>query len=302
MDDYPNYDVLIIGGSYAGLSAAMALGRSMRKVLIIDSGKPCNWQTPHSHNFIPNDGKTPAAISKEAKHQVLQYPTITFINDLATQAKKIEFGFQVTTESGKNFTARKLILATGVKDVLPDYAGFSDCWGISVLHCPYCHGYEVRGKEIGIIADGPMGYELSKLISNWTDKLTVFTSGITIFDDEHLVKLEQHNIKLDERQIDFLHHDKGYITKIQFKDGTFHKLDALFARPQCEQNSEIAKMLGCDFTEEGLVAVDSLRKTSVVGVFAVGDCTTLFRSIAGAVASGNKAGAIANKEMIDEDF
>src|SRR5687767_10565291 len=137
MTDKKNFDVIIIGGSYAGLSAAMALGRALRNVLIIDSGKPCNRQTPHSHNFITQDGKTPAEIATLAKQQVEKYDTVTFFSGLATDGAKTENGFQIQTGSGETFRAKKLIFATGVKDVMPTIEGYAECWGISVLHCPY---------------------------------------------------------------------------------------------------------------------------------------------------------------------
>ena len=136
-----HFDVIIIGGSYSGLSAAMSLGRSLRQVLVIDSGLPCNKQTPHSHNFITQDGEKPAVISAKAKLQVDIYKTVQFFNGLAVKAFKKNKGFEITTESGDVFTSRKVLFATGVKDLLPEINGFAECWGISVLHCPYCHGY-----------------------------------------------------------------------------------------------------------------------------------------------------------------
>src|SRR4051794_24570054 len=135
------YDVIIVGGSYAGLAAGMALGRALRKVLIIDSGNPCNKQTPYSHNFLTNDGKTPEEIAHLAKQQVSMYSTVEFLNALATTGEKVENGFEVKVQSDEQFTTKKLVLATGIKDVTPDIPGFAECWGISVLHCPYCHGY-----------------------------------------------------------------------------------------------------------------------------------------------------------------
>src|SRR5690606_408454 len=137
-----NFDVIIIGGSYAGLSSAMTLGRALRNVLMIDSGKPCNRQTPHSHNFITQDGEEPGTIAEKAKAQVLKYDTVKFLNDLAVSGKKTENGFVIATETGKEFATKKLVFATGVKDIMPGIKGFSECWGISVIHCPYCHGYE----------------------------------------------------------------------------------------------------------------------------------------------------------------
>ncbi|MGE4512522.1 MAG: NAD(P)/FAD-dependent oxidoreductase, partial [Chryseobacterium sp.] len=141
-----NFDVIIIGGSYAGLSAGMALGRSLRNVLIIDSEKPCNRQTPHSHNFITQDGKRPKEISDLAKEQVAKYETVSFFNGTVIKTSKNDNGFEVETSYGEKFTAKKIILATGLKDIMPDIEGFSECWGISVIHCPYCHGYEVKDR------------------------------------------------------------------------------------------------------------------------------------------------------------
>lgn len=163
-----HFEVIIIGGSYSGLSAAMSLGRSLRQVLVIDSGLPCNRQTPHSHNFITQDGEKPAVISAKAKLQVDIYKTVQFYNGLAVKALKTESGFEIETESGVVFTSRKVLFATGVKDLLPEIEGFAACWGISVLHCPYCHGYEVKNEKTAIIANGEMGFEYAKLISNWT--------------------------------------------------------------------------------------------------------------------------------------
>lgn len=302
MDQKPAFDVILIGGSYAGLSAAMALGRSLRKILVIDSGKPCNAQTPHSHNFLTHDGKTPAAIAKEAKHQLLQYASVEFYYDTAIDAQKTDIGFRITTATGKNFTSKKILIATGVRDIMPDFKGFAECWGISILHCPYCHGYEVRNTEIGILANGPLGFEMGRLISNWTDKLTIFTNGISTFDEFHLERFEAHKIKIDERTIDYFEHDKGYLKKIHFKDGTTHSINTVFARPDFEQHSDLAKKLGCEFKEDGLLHVDEFQNTTAHGISAAGDCTTPFRSVAAAVAAGNKAGAILNRQLIEELF
>ena len=142
------FEVIIIGGSYSGLAAAMALGRSVRRVLIIDSGAPCNRFTPHSHNFITHDGEVPAVISAKAKAQVLAYPTVQFQEGIVTKADKTAQGFTVTTASGATYTAKKLFIATGVKDILPEINGLAACWGVSAIHCPYCHGYEYRNLSL----------------------------------------------------------------------------------------------------------------------------------------------------------
>jgi thioredoxin reductase len=147
MNGEKDYDVTIVGGSYAGLSAAMALGRSLRNVLVVDSGKPCNASTPHSHNFLTQDGKTPLEITNIAKSQVAKYNSVEFVSDLAVKATKIDGRFEIVLQAGKRVLSKKLIFATGIKDELLDIPGFADCWGISVVHCPYCHGYEYEGEE-----------------------------------------------------------------------------------------------------------------------------------------------------------
>ena len=190
MKDNQQFDVIIVGGSYSGLAAAMALGRALRKVLVIDSGKPCNWQTPHSHNFLTQDGKSPKEISSLAKHQVAQYNTVQFFDGLAINGVKTNGSFEIHTDSSKIFTARKLIFATGVKDLIPDISGFAESWGISVLHCPYCHGYEVKHEITGILGNGNYGYEFSGLISNWTKELTLYTNGPSTLTAEQTTKLK----------------------------------------------------------------------------------------------------------------
>src|SRR3954467_2825105 len=122
------YDVIIVGGSYAGLAAGMALGRALRKVLILDGGNPCNKQTPHSHNFLTNDGKTPQEIASLARQQVQMYDTVGFLDALVTAGIETEIGFEIQTQPGKTFTASKLIFATGIKDIMPDIPGFAVCW------------------------------------------------------------------------------------------------------------------------------------------------------------------------------
>ncbi len=179
-----HFDVIIVGGSYSGLSAAMSLGRSLRQVLVIDSGLPCNRQTPHSHNFITQDGEVPTVISAKAKLQVDFYKTVQFFNGLAVQANKTKVGFEIKTDSGEVFTSKKVLFATGVKDLLPEIKGLAECWGISVLHCPYCHGYEVKTEKTAIIANGEMAFEYAKLISNWTKDLRLLTNGKSALTSE----------------------------------------------------------------------------------------------------------------------
>lgn len=302
MKDDKSFDVIIIGGSYAGLSAGMALGRALRSVLIIDSGKPCNIQTPHSHNFITQDGKTPKEISTLAKQQVEKYETVKFYNGLATNGIKIENGFEITTQTKDKFTAKKLIFATGVKDIMPDIKGFSECWGISVIHCPYCHGYEYSNDKTGILANGDIAFELGKLINNWTKHLTIFTNGKSTLTEEQFAKLKKHNITIVEKEIDHFAHKNGKIENITFKDSTSETMKALYARPEFEQHCEIPQQLGCELTEQNYLKTDPFQKTTEHGIFACGDNTSMMRSVSYAVAAGGIAGSITNRELIEEEF
>ena len=302
MEENKQFDVIIIGGSYSGLAAAMALGRALRKVLIIDSGKPCNASTPHSHNFLTQDGKTPSEIATLAKQQVQKYSSIAFFNDLATHGIKTKNGFEIMVASGETFYADKLIFATGIKDIMANIDGFAACWGISVLHCPYCHGYEVRNEKTGILGNGENGFELSKLISNWTNDLTLFTNGTSTFTEEQRQKLQQHHIKISEQEIERLEHSNGYIQHVTFKDGTKHFVQAIYAPAPFEQHCKIPGTMGCELIDEGYIKIDAFHKTTVDGIFACGDNVTRVRTVANAVAMGTTTGIMVNKEIILERF
>jgi thioredoxin reductase len=302
MTDNRNYDVIIIGGSYSGLAAGMALGRALKQVLIIDSGKPCNRQTPHSHNFITQDGKTPKEIATLAKQQVEKYDTVKFFSGIVNNGIKTKNGFAIQTTSGETFSAKKLIFATGIKDIMPNIEGYAECWGISVIHCPYCHGYEVRNEKTGILGNGEYGFEFSRLISNWTKDLTLFTNGKSMLTTEQTIKLANHHITIVETEIEKLAHSNGHLHAIIFKDGTSASVKAVYAQSPFKQHCTIPATLGCELTDEGYIKVDPSQKTNIHGVFACGDNTTRLRTVANAVAMGTTAGMMTNKELLFEEF
>ncbi|AZA55442.1 NAD(P)/FAD-dependent oxidoreductase [Chryseobacterium sp. G0201] len=297
-----NFDVIIIGGSYAGLSAGMALGRSLRNVLIIDSGKPCNRQTPHSHNFLTQDGRPPKEISTIAREQVEKYDTVKFHDGVVVKTATLNDGFEVETKKGEIFNAKKLIIASGIQDIKPNIPGFSECWGISVLHCPYCHGYEVKNETTGIFANGDIAFEFSKMILNWTKDLTLFTNGKSSLSEEQTQKLKDKSINVNENEIEEITHEDGQIQKLTFKNGEEFLLKALYAKIPFQQNINVSDDLGCEITEQGFIKVDPFQKTNIYGVYACGDNVTMMRSVSNAIAQGNFAGAMVNKELVDEQF
>lgn len=296
------FDVIIIGGSYAGLAAAMALGRALSQVLVIDSGKPCNSQTPYSHNFLTQDGTPPAEIALIAKAQVQKYDTVHFVDGQATSAIKTADGFTVGVQSGEVFHSKKLLFATGITDQLPEIPGFAACWGISVLHCPYCHGYEVRHQKTVVLANGSAGFEFAKILSNWTSDLTLLTNGPATFTDVEKAVLNKHKIRIVETVVEQLEHNNGHLQGIRFTDGSNLPVNVLYSRRPFEQHSQLPQEMGCELTTEGYLQVNATQETTVKGVFACGDNTGSMRTVASAVSSGTIAGISINKELIAERF
>jgi len=296
------FEVIIIGGSYAGLSAAMTLGRSMRKVLILDSGDPCNRKVIHSHNFLTHDGVAPAEIAAIARQEVLAYPTIKLKDAKAVKATQQSDFFTIENESGETFTAKKLLFTTGVFDIMPVIPGFAECWGKSIAHCPYCHGYEIRNTNIGILSNGDMAFEFCKMINHWSKSLTLFTNGASTLTYEQENKIRLHNIPVVENEIVLIEHEQGLIQNIIFKDGNSYMIEGLFTKVPFKQKTHLPEAIGCTITKDSFIAVDDFQRTNIKGVYAAGDNATMFRSVSAAVAAGTKAGAFINKELIDETF
>lgn len=296
------FDVIIIGGSYAGLSAAMALGRSLRHTLVIDNGKPCNVQTPHSHNFLTQDGSSPSEISTLAKNQVEEYETVEFHDGKAVTAQKTDFGFEITNENGEKFSSKKLVVAAGIVDEIPDIKGFQESWGISLIHCPYCHGYEYKGKKTAIIANGDRAVHLASLVKNLTKDVTIITRGKVNFTNEQLEKLKNNQIEIIETEITELKHENGYVKSMAFEDGKEINFEAVYGAFPFLQHSDIPKDLGCEFTEFGHLKTDQFQKTNVPGLFVCGDNSSMMRSISNAVMTGNVTGAMVNMELVTDRF
>ncbi len=285
----------------AGLSAALVLGRSSRSVLVVDSGKPCNRQTHHSHNFITRDGETPAQLTKLAREQALAYQTVHYLNGRVNTLSKNAADFDLTTDSQIRIKARKVLLATGLEDIMPPIDGFAESWGISVLHCPYCHGYEVRNQPLGVLITGEHTVDYVGLIHHWSQNLTLFTNGTGTLAPDQRSALNRLNVPIIETPIARIKHEHGLMNAIMLQDGRQVDLRALFAPVPFRQHSDLAQQSGCTLTPTGLIQVTLVGQTSVPGLFAAGDTSSPMRQLAVASASGVAAGAGINRELVTEE-
>ncbi len=294
-----NYEVIIIGGSYAGLAAAMTLGRALRRVLIIDSGKPCNRYTPKAHNLPGFDGETPQFITDKILDQVKCYKTVEFLNGTVENINGKNNAFEVSTKSD-TFSTKKILLATGVTDILPDIKGFKECWGKTAIHCPYCHGYEIAGLKIGIVAHGSSALSMAKLIRQWSTEIHILTNGHEDFEKAELQELHELGTRVITKELSEICSEDGQISKVIFTDETEESLDAIYVRVGVKQSNSLAKNLGCDFDSHDFIVVDDQNRTKIDGVFAAGDIMCIMRSLSVATASGTKSGIFINKELIEQ--
>ncbi|KAL3932045.1 MAG: hypothetical protein SGBAC_011035 [Bacillariaceae sp.] len=310
-------DCVIVGGSYGGLSAALCLGRCLRQAVVIDEGLPCNRFTPHSQNFLTRDGFAPAEIASIGKQQIIEkYKTVEFQKDrvvsiqnrgTASGADNTDnsemYPFQVQTASGKTLESKTLLFATGVTDVFPkDIPGFEECWGTTVIHCPYCHGYEFHSEPTAMFMDKERAMHMLPLVRNLTPNVKLISSDT--FEEEELALLKKNGVQVMTSPIQEIQHEIGHITTVMFKDGTSLPVKAMYAGIPFDINAKniLVEELGCELDEHGFVKVDGMQMTNVDGVYAVGDATTMFRTVANAVNGGNKAGAVINVGLCNQEF
>ncbi|MFM2385896.1 MAG: hypothetical protein RL660_653 [Bacteroidota bacterium] len=296
------YDVIIIGGSYAGLSAALALGRALRKVLVLDSGKPANAVVDVAHNMLSYDGIPPAELKQKAIQQLLHYKTVKLVHEEALAVRReIDNSFTVATAS-QHFTSRKIIFATGVLDILPNIKGLQACWGKTVVHCPYCHGFEAAHMRFALLANGEHAYLAASNLLQWSKQITIFSNGPSNLSEDHVKKLQQHNINIVTHDIAEVEHDNGVLHTIKCSNGQQYKVDRIFTRPLNMQHCEHVDALGVQLSADGLIVANEWGATNIYGVYACGDCTQAMRTIAIAIGDGNKVAIGINREMTVEEF
>lgn len=290
------YDVIIVGGSYAGMAAALQLLRARRRVLVIDSGKRRNRAATHSHGFLSQDGADPAEIARAARAQLERYPTLTWIDGEAVDASGEKEAFTVTLRDGGEHRARRLLLATGVSDTLPDIDGLSERWGRSVFHCPYCHGYELNEGRVGVIATGPMSIHQAQMLPEWGE-VTFFLNGALDLDAPAAHDLEERGVHVEPALVARI---DGH-ADVVLADGRALSFAGLFTAPRNAPSTPLATKVGCEMIETPMgmqIRTSDAKESSVPGVFACGDVARMPHSVSLAVGDGAWAGAQLHRSLI----
>jgi len=291
------HDVIIVGGSYAGLSAGLQLARARRKVLVIDAGLRRNRFAATSHGFLGQDGQAPGIIAAEGRSQLMEYPTVTWVQDSVVQAEAEQGGFSVRTQCNGQFQAKRLILATGVVDELPGIDGLQERWGKRVFHCPYCHGYELGQGRIGVLATSPLAMHHALMLPDW-GSTTLFTNGVFTPNAEQQAQLDRRGVSVESAAVTRISDERA---DLELADGRIVQLDGVFTMSRTRL-SPLAEQLGCgrvDGPTGPYLHTDETRQTSVAGVFACGDASLAAGSVALAVAEGVRAGVGAHFSLIN---
>ena len=293
------HDVIIVGGSFAGLSAALQLARTRRKVLVIDLGLRRNRFAAHSNGFLGQDGKAPGRIIEDARAQVLAYPNVTFVEGEAVSATGANDHFSVELADGSLHHGRRLILATGVADILPDVPGLSDRWGDSVFMCPYCDGYELNEAPVGVLATGEHSMHQALLLTEW-GQTTFFLNNAFTPDTEQSAALVARGVTIEATPVRSI---EGERADVHLADGRVISVAGLFTAGRMVMASPLAEQLGCAFEDGPLgawVKTDDMRATSIPGVYAAGDNVRLTGNVAFSVSDGAMAAAASHRSLVFE--
>lgn len=267
------FDVIVVGGGPAGLSAALTLGRARRTTLVIDSGEYRNAPAAEMHNFLTRDGTPPSELRAIAREELGRYPTVQIRNATVDEARTLDGGgFELALADGESVRARRLLLATGLADDLPPIEGIEELWGRGVYHCPYCHGYEVRDTPIAVLGSDPVMVDLSLHLRRFSDDVVLCVNGrADEIDEATWTRLAKHGVSVREEKLVRLEGGGDALERIIFESGEPLPRHALFAIGQFGQRSKIPAQLGCRLLPDGCVEVTDFHQTSVPGVYAAGD-------------------------------
>jgi thioredoxin reductase len=289
-----NYDVVIVGGGPAGMAAALTLGRGCKKVLLCDAGTPRNAAAHAINNFVSQDGINPAEFRRVSREQLQKYPLVSVQKLLLEGISTIDGGFSVQSAEG-SFTARRVLLALGMVDELPALPGYRELWGEGLFQCPYCHGYELKDKAWGFWPASAQWLEFGLFLTGWTRDVMIFTNGDYEVPIEVREKLTRAKIVIEERKIIGLRGAQGKLCGVQVGGAEIAR-EALVVRPPQVQ-TRLVQSLGVALDEQGFVKINAQHQTSVSGIYAAGDLTTMAQGALVAAASGMMAAAMLNHEL-----
>ncbi|MFF9593661.1 NAD(P)/FAD-dependent oxidoreductase [Streptomyces sp. NPDC014646] len=290
------HDVVVVGAGAAGLSAALLLGRARRKVVVIDAGEPRNAPAAHMHGFLSRDGLPPATLLELGRAEIDRYG----VQLLRGRVEQIDHGYYVRMAGGVVLKARRVLIATGLRDELPDIPGVRERWGRDLLHCPYCHAYEVRDQPLAVLGTHPGAVHQALLLRQWSDDVVLLphTLDLTVQDRE---QLKARGLYLIEGEIKQLVVDDDRLRGIELADGRVVPRTAAFLFPRPVPHDELLTRLGCDKDDAGWVVTDRTGRTSVAGVWAVGNVADPRAQVVAAAGMGSTAGFAINTDLLDED-
>jgi thioredoxin reductase len=296
------YDVVIAGAGPSGCSAALVLARACRRVLLCDTGTPRSWASKAMHAFLSRDGIPPARFLDLARREVLRYPGVEFAPVEVKGARRAGTEFIVTLAPRRRVRARKLLIATGLFDVIPRIPGIDAVFGRSVYQCPYCDGWELRGRPLAVYGRGRRGFEMARALTAWTRDLVLLSDGPARYGAEQRRQLERNGVRLIERRVAALRSRGGQLTAIEFADGSLEPRDGLFFDTPSQLQSDLAKSLGCQFASHGGVLCGQYEATSVPGVFVAGNIIRDVQLSIVAAGEGARAAFGINRSLTREDF
>jgi len=297
------YDVVVVGGGAAGLSAALMLGRSRRTVLVIDAGEPRNAPADGVHGFLGLEGIAPGAFLEKGRDEVRGYGA-EIRDGRVVGAERDGDGFTVDLDDGSSVFSRRLLVTTGLVDELPAVPGLRERWGRDVVHCPYCHGWEVRDQRIGVLATGPMAVHQALLFSQLTSDLTLFLHTAAAPSDEEWEQLAARGVAVVTGEVTALEVSHDRLTGIRLKGGTVVPVDALAVGPRFTARADLLVSLGAELAEHPVgtyVTTDAMGATTAPGVYAAGNVSDLAAQVISAAAAGGRAGAAINFDLIQDE-
>jgi thioredoxin reductase len=291
------YDVVVVGGGAAGLNAALVLGRARRRVAVVDAGAPRNAPASHMQGFLSRDGMPPAGLLAAGRAEAAGYG----VELLEDQVIGIETGFIVRLASGRVLSARRILVTTGVHDDLPDIPGVRERWGRDLLHCPYCHGWEVRDQPIGVLGTHSASVLHAQLVRQWSDDIVLFVHTYDLTSTER-VELDARQIRVVEGEVARLVVDADRLIGVELADGQLIERAAVFIRPAIAPHADgLLAGLGCEVDDTGFVTVDATGRTSIFGVWAAGNVADPRAQVITAAGEGSAAAIAINADLVEED-